>query len=174
MIKQFVLLAALAVSASGSAQSPAVLKENGIKRLAVFIGTWQAENDPDSSGKSATSALYTCQWSTNGNYLIADQKVTNMGTTTNNLSIYSYNPDKDGYTLSLVGIPGMEPFSIPVTYKGDELYYLGSYSDNSGKKIYTRTVNAFLSSTDYTFKVQSSEDGVHWVTSMQGKAHKIR
>jgi hypothetical protein len=93
---------------------------------AVFIGTWQAENDPDSSGKSGTSAFYTCQWSTNGNYLIADQKVTNMGTTTNNLSICSY------------------------------------------------TVNTFLSSTDYTFKVQSSEDGEHWETSMQGKAHKIR
>jgi hypothetical protein len=173
MIKFVLLFAGLATSASGLAQSPAVLKDNGIKKLTVFIGTWRAENDPDSTGKSATSAVYTCQWSANGNYLIADQKVTNQGTTTNNLSIYSYNPDKDGYSLAVVGVPGMEPWSIPVTYKGDELYYLGSYTDNSGKKIYTRTVNTFLSWSSYTFKVQSSEDGEHWTTSIQGKSTKI-
>jgi hypothetical protein len=174
MMKQFLLVAALAASASGMAQSPAVLKESGIKKLTVFIGTWRAENDPDSTGKSDIFAFTTWQWSPNGNYLIADQRVTNRGTTTNNLDIFSYNPDKDGYTLAVVGIPGMEPFSTPITYKGDELYYLGSYMDNGGKKIYTRTVNSFLSATDYTFKVQSSEDGEHWTTSMQGKAHKIK
>lgn len=174
MIKNLLFVAGLVVaSATGIAQSPAVLKESGLKKLSAFLGTWKAENDPDSTGKSATSAVYTCQWSANGNYLIADQKVTNNGATTNNLSIYNYNPEKDDYTLTLVGIPGMQPFTIPVTYKGDELYYLGSYTDNSGKKILTRTVNSFLSSTSYTFKVQSSEDGEHWTTSMSGKSTKI-
>ena len=174
MIKNLLLFAALVASASGLAQPPVVLKESGIKKLAVFIGTWRADNDPDSSGKSDVSAVYACQWSSNGNYMIADQKVTNRGVMINNLSIYSYNADKDGYTLAVVGVPGMEPFSIPVTYKGDELYYLGSSIDNNGKTIFARTVNTFLSSTDYTFKVQSSEDGEHWTTSMQGKAHKIK
>ena len=174
MIKNLLLFAALMTSASGLAQSPVVLKESGIKKLAVFIGTWRADNDPDSTGKSDVSSVYTCQWSSNGNYMIADQKATNHGVMINNLSIYSYNADKDGYTLAVVGVPGMEPFSIPITYKGDELYYLGSSIDNNGKTIFARTVNTFLSSTDYTFKVQSSEDGEHWTTSMQGKAHKIR
>ena len=162
------------LSVSGIAQTPVVLKENGLKKLSAFIGTWKAENDPDSSGKSATSAIYTCEWSANGNYLIADQKVTTNGTTTNNLSIYHYNVDKDDYTLTVVGVPGMETFTIPVTYKGDELYYLGSYTDNNGKKIYTRTVNTFLSASSYTFKVQSSEDGERWATSISGKSTKIR
>ncbi len=162
------------MSLSAGAQSPIFLKETGLKRLSAFVGTWKADNDPDSSGESAVSAISTIQWSANGNYLIADQKVTNQGTTTNNLSIYSYNADKDDYTLTLVGVPGMEPFTIPVTYKGDELFYLGSYTDNSGKKIYTRTVNSFLSPTTYTFKVQSSDDNEHWTTSLSGKSTRIK
>ena len=155
-------------------QRPVVLKDSELKKLGIFIGKWKAENDPDSTGKSGISATYTCQWSANGGYLIADQQVMNNGQSTNNLSIYNYNPQKDTYTLSLVGIPGMQPFSILVTYKGDELYYLSDYTDNAGKKVYTRTVNSFLSATSYTFKVQSSADGEHWVTSMQGKARKLR
>jgi len=91
----------------------------------------------------------------------------------NDLSIYSRDPDKDGYTLTVVGVPGMQPFSIPITYKGDEFYYLGSYTDDNGKKVYTRTVNTFLSPSSYTFKVQSSQDGEHWMTNMQGKSRKI-
>lgn len=174
MTKCLFLFAVLAIWGSAMAQSPVVLKDTGLKKLAVLVGTWKAENDPDSAGRSPVSAVSTCQWSANGRYLICDQMVTNQGTTINNLSIYSRNSDKDEYTLTEVGVPGMEPFSIPITYKGDELYYLGSYTDDSGKKVYTRTVNTFLSSSDYTFKVQSSGDGDHWTTSFQGKSHKIR
>ncbi|HEV3413290.1 MAG TPA: DUF1579 family protein [Puia sp.] len=173
MAKYLFVIVTLAISATGLAQSPTVLKDSGLKKLAVFVGTWRGENDPDPTVKSPTFAVSTCQWSPNGKYLICDQQVTNQGSTTNNLSIYSRDPDKDAYTLTVVGIPGMQPFSIPITYQGDELYYLGSYTDNSGKKVYTRTVNTFLSPTSYTFKVQSSEDGEHWTTSIQGKSRKI-
>src|ERR1700760_2006295 len=137
MTRHLFLWAALIVSAPSFGQSPVVLRDSGLKKLSVFIGTWKAVNDPDPSGGSGgggVSAVYTCQWSANGNYLVADQQVTNGGVMTNNLSIYHYNPKEDTYTLSLVGIPGMQPFSINVTYKGDELYYLSDYTDNAGKK----------------------------------------
>ncbi|HLX66936.1 MAG TPA: hypothetical protein VKR41_08060 [Puia sp.] len=173
MIKFLFLLTVLAPSGSGLAQSPVVLKDTGLKKLSVFVGTWRAENDPDSMGKIPVFAVSSCQWSPNGSYLICDQQVTDRGTISNDLSIYSRDPDKDGYKLTVVGVPGMQPFSIPVTYKGDEFYYLGSYTGDDGKKVYTRTVNTFLSPSSYTFKVQSSQDGEHWTTSMQGKSRKI-
>ncbi len=62
-------------------------------------------------------------WAPNGNFLIADQAVNNAGTKSNNLSIYNYNPAKDDYTLTLVGIAGMEPFTIPMSYHADTLFY---------------------------------------------------
>lgn len=174
-MKNYVFMVALfGMPLLAAAQHPIILKDSGLKKLRVFIGTWKAENDPDPSGQPGVTAVSTCRWSANGNYMIADQEVTNAGKTTNNLSIYSYDPAKDEYTLTLVGIPGRDPFSIPITYKGDELYYLGSYTDDSGKKVFTRTVNSFLSASSYVFKVQTSEDGEHWVTHMQGKSTKIR
>src|SRR5579872_828929 len=153
MIKCLLLSASMAILGSTMAQTPVVLKDTGLKKLSVLVGTWRGENDPDSTGKRPVFAISSCQWSPNGNYLVCDQQVTNQGTTTNNLSIYSRNADKDGYTLTLVGVPGMDAFSIPITYKGDELYYLGSYTDDRGKKVYARTVNTFESPTSYTFKV---------------------
>ena|SRR5579872_5277722 len=174
MIKCLLICTTLIYGVAATAQMPAVLKDSGLKKLNVFIGTWRAENDPDPANNAGVSAVSTCTWSANGKFMIADQLVSNGGKTTNNLSIYSYDPEKDQYTLSLVGVPGMQPFSIPVTYKADELFYLGSYTNDAGKKIYTRTVNTFISPSEYTFKVQSSDDGEHWVTSISGRSTKIR
>ena len=89
----------------------------------------------------------------------------------NNLSIYNYNPAKDDYTLTLVGIAGMEPFTIPISYHGDTLFYHSEYSNN-GKKMYNRTLNIFLSPSSYSYLIQSSDDGEHWKTDGMGKAGK--
>ena len=148
-----------------------VLKGAGLARLGVFIGSWKAEST-DSANAGKVSAVYTCSWSANGNFLIADQKVSNHGVSTNNLSVYNYNSATDDYTLTLVGIPGMAPFTIPVGYSGDTLIYHSEYS-RDGKKMYNRTLNVFLSSTNYKFLIQSSSDGVLWHTDGEGLARKV-
>ena len=150
-----------------------VLTASGLQKLAVFIGTWKGESTVDATHKDNISAVNTIQWSPNGKYLIADQVINRDGRETNNLSIYHYNADKDNYTLSLVGIPGMAPFSTPVTYKGDTLFYNGEYTEN-GKKVYNRTLNIFTSPSSYVYKIQFSDDGVNWRTNGEGKAEKIR
>jgi hypothetical protein len=155
------------------AQSANVLTGDGLKKLDVFVGTWKAESIVDAGHPDAISATSTIQWSPNGRYLVADQLVTIKGKETNNLSIYTYNPEKGDYTLSLVGVPGMAPFSIGVLARGDTLFYNSEYMDG-GKKVYNRTLNIFNSSTDYVYKVQFSEDGVNWRTDGEGKSRKVR
>jgi hypothetical protein len=173
MKKITVLLLVLAAAGGGVyGQSARVLTGQGVKKLGVFIGTWKAESTVDAAHPEKTSATYTCQWSPNGRYLVADQLVNNNGQETNNLSIYNYNADKDTYTLSLVGIPGVEPFSIGVLARGDTLFYNSEFMDN-GKKVYSRTLNVFSSLTDYVYLIQFSEDGVSWRTNGEGKARKI-
>jgi hypothetical protein len=95
------------------ASSPHVLKDTGIKKLSVFAGTWRAWS-ADSAGKGKISAVSTCQFSPNGQYLIADQVVTNNGAVTNDLSVYSYNKEKDEFALTVLGIPGMQPFTTSI------------------------------------------------------------
>jgi len=167
-IKKLTIISLLIASAA-TAQTPKVLKQHGIKKLSVLIGKWKSETLVN--GKSqGVAAISTCRWSPNGNYLIADQMI--VANKANNLSIYSYVPEKDAYKLSLVGVPGMAPFAIDIVYKGDELIYISSYNDG-GKKVYSRTLNDFVSPIYYTFKVQSSTDSLNWTTSMEGRTIKI-
>jgi hypothetical protein len=177
LLRCFILLAAGLIlsrhSAMAQTGSPVVLTQSGLDKLKVFVGTWNAHGNPDSTGQTPPSAVTTCQWSANGKFLVCDQLVTNKGLVTNNLSIYSYNEGKDTYTLSLVGVPGMDPFSIPIAYKGDELIYSSDYSAD-GKTTYIRTLNIFSSTTDYIYQVQSSDDGIHWTTTASGQSHKVR
>ena len=108
-----------------------------------------------------------CQWKFFG----CDQIVTNSDGKTNNLAIYSYD-SLDNYKLTLVGIPGVKPFSIPITSKGDTLIYSGENTEN-GQAIYTRTLNVFINDSKYRYIVQSSMDENQWTTSLEGIAKKI-
>jgi hypothetical protein len=152
------------------AQTARVLKDGGLKKLNVFVGAWQAEAT-DSANKGKISAVNTCRMSPNGGFLIADQSVTINGATTNNLSIYSYNAGTDDYTLTIVGIPGREPFTVPIAYHGDTLIYHGAYTDN-GRRYYNRTLNIFNAPDSYIYLIQSSEDSVHWQTNGEGRSVK--
>jgi hypothetical protein len=150
-------------------QSGKILHATGMKKLSVFLGTWKGENKPGSSNN--TKSITSCSWSLNGRYLICDQLIDQAGVRSNNLSIYSYDSLHDSYLLSLVGIPNTEPFSIPMTAHGDTLIYTGSYTDN-GKKIFTRTLNIFGSSSFYLFISQYSTDGDSWINTLEGSASK--
>jgi hypothetical protein len=165
----FYLLSLTFFSAGGFCQEAKVLKETGIKKMSVFLGTWKAGNTATSN--NSTTSTTSCGWSLNGRYLVCDQMIHQPEGLTNNLSIYSYDSLSDSYLLILVGIPHTDPFSIPVTARGDTLFYTGSYMDHD-KKVFTRTLNIFKSFSSYIFISQSSPDGFSWVTTLEGSASK--
>ena len=113
----YFLLACLSVK--GFCQGGSVLNKKGLEKLSVLLGTWKDENKPGS--KNQTTAITSCEWSLNGRYLVCDQLINQPDGQTNNLSIYSYDSLSDSYLLSLVGIPHTDPFSIPMTVRGDTL-----------------------------------------------------
>ncbi len=165
-----VLFAILSCPILPHAQSIRILKDTGIKKLSVFIGTWRSKNNPPNEDEGSF-AIYTCRWSVNGTYLVCDQIVTSKNGKTNNLAIYSYDSLNE-YKLNLVGIPGSDPFSIPVTSSGDTLTYSGSYSEN-GVTMYTRTLNVFENTLKYYYISQFSKDKKNWTISVEGTAVKI-
>jgi hypothetical protein len=168
MVKIFLLLFFLSVCAQG--QNGTILIDNGVKKLSVFLGTWKGENKPGS--EQVTTSVTSCGWSLNGRYLVCDQLVDQPAGKSNNLSIYNYDSLHDSYLLSIVGLPNTDPFSIPVTARGDTLIYSGAYTDQ-GKKIFTRTLNIFKSSSFYIFITQYSSDSTSWITTHEGSASKI-
>jgi hypothetical protein len=164
------MILAIFFSATIFAQKANVLKGDRLNKLSVLAGEWRAENAPGSTDN--TSAVYGCHFSENKNFLVCDQIVNHEGHQTNNLSIYSYD-SLNHYKLTLVGIPGMQPFSIPAITSGDSLIYPGSHLEN-GITVYNRTLNVFSSNTKYAFFIQSSKDNIHWTTSLSGTAEKIK
>ena len=167
-----ILLAGLlliASDASVSAQGK-VLKDAGLQKLSVFLGTWKAAStDTGEAGK--ISAVSTGSWSANGDFLVVEQVVNNHGKKGSNLSIFSYNAATDDYTLTLVGIAGMAPFTVPMAYSGDTLIFHSEYTDNGAKK-YNRTLNIFSSPASYRYVIQNSSDGFNWQTAGEGRAEK--
>ncbi len=151
-------------------QNGRILKYPGLQKLNIFLGTWKSQTNPGSQEQD--SAIYSCQWSLNGKFLICDQKVSNQGKQSNNLAIYDYDSVKDSYTLSIVGIPGVGPFDMPVKSIKDTLIYSGQYSDN-GETVYTRTLNIFITSSKYIYLVQTSKDSLKWSNVLEGTATRI-
>ena len=95
------------------------------------------------------------------------------GTKTNNLSIYGWDPGADEYVLTVAGLKGREPFTVPIACRGDTLIYHSAYTDN-GRRYYNRTLNIFRSPMEYVYLIQSSEDSVHWVTHGEGRSVKTK
>lgn len=153
------------------AQTTRVLTGAGLKKLDAFVGTWKAEAT-DSANKGKILAVNTIRWSPNEGFLIADQNVTMGGGTTNNLSIYSYDPATDSYVLTIVGVPGRAPFTVPIAYRGDTLIYHSAYTDG-GQRYYNRTLNIFRSAEEYVYLVQSSSDSLHWETHGEGRSMRV-
>jgi hypothetical protein len=65
MIKHLVYFTLILATFTTQAQK--VSKDTGLKKLSVFIGSWHAAADSGS-----ISADFTCSWSPNGKYMIAD------------------------------------------------------------------------------------------------------
>lgn len=157
----FCSLAFLGLPASVLGQK--VLKDTGLQKLKVFVGVWRGAG----ADSEQISAINNIRWSPNGRFLIADQLITNHGVTTNNLSIYNYNASTDDYTLTLVGIKGMAPFTVPIACHGDTLIYDGGPTN--------RTLNIFETADRYRYVIQSSGDGgKSWETVGQGWSRKVR
>jgi hypothetical protein len=173
-IKTLIFVIAVLISAATYAQKAKVLTDTGLMKLKVFVGTWKSQSNDNEAAKNSNGAVTTCRWSVNGNYLVCDQMITNGDKKSNNLALYSYDHAKDQYSIALVGIPGADPYSIPISYKGDVLIYSGEYKNKKGEKVYDRTLNTFFTSKYYTYTVQSSKDGTNWTTLKEGKAFKIK
>lgn len=167
----FVLICGLFCEKAVFAQQGTVLKEHGIKKLGVFWGTWKAvSTDAGDAGK--ISAVSTGSWSADGDFLVVEQAVDNHGKKANNLSIFQYNVSTDDYTLTLVGVPGMAPFTVPLAYSGDTLIFHSEWTENGMKK-YNRTLNIFSSAASYRYIIQNSTDSVRWETTGEGVAERV-
>lgn len=143
------------------------------KKLGVFVGKWKSEgafaDTPYSKAHKVTSDI-DCRWSSLGDFLICEQRISEPSGQHVQLSIFSYNSEKGNYTISSMAGPGKQPWNGTVVIEGTLWTYPGSKDD----KVWFRTTNDFSLPDTELFKTEfSSDGGEHWTTMLQGTAKKI-
>jgi len=165
----------LAAAITALAQNIATDEQPAKKKLGVFVGKWESDGavlETPFSRPGKVSSSMECRWSPQGNFLICEQLVKDPTGNHTQLSIYSYNSKDGNYNISSMG-SGKPPWNGIVIITGNVWTYPGSFERN-GKKVEMRTTNDFSVAGTETFKTELSDDGgAHWVTTLQGTAHKV-
>ncbi|MBV9276878.1 MAG: DUF1579 family protein [Candidatus Eremiobacteraeota bacterium] len=171
-MKKFFLVAFIALTAAPSlgadAGSPA-------ENLAMFAGSWQSQATlQQPSGKPMqVSGTISCAWSSPAHiFLVCDGNATFEGDTTPHyqLSVYTYDAASKQY-----GFANVTPNTLTspdLTLSGTTWTYSGKMT-NAGKTIYFRTLNIFESPNFYRFRSESSPDGSHWTTNIEGVSRRL-
>ncbi len=163
-------LALVLLSGGAMAQKSA---DDPVKKLGAFLGTWQSEGVMGNGGK--VSSKIDCRWSPQGSFFLCEQTVTLPGNEQHHqLSIYSYSASDKVYFCTTFADPGHAPNSTRLEIDGNKWTYTGGFEMN-GKRVLYRTTNEFHKDGTETFKAeQSSDNGAHWSTSVQGMARKVK
>jgi hypothetical protein len=162
-----IVLLLLAVSGSGLAlahgASPA--SDDRAAQLAPLVGTWQSDTTQGISARSS------CTWTPTRQAVACEQVVTLPSGPQRGFSLYL--PAAAGPDFVFYGIPNpgarIEPTRL--TIAGSTWTYGGASAAPDGR--WYRTINEFPGGDRYTWRAESSTDGVTWTTTMQGANRRV-
>jgi hypothetical protein len=147
-----------------------------LSRMDIWVGHWESQtevmNTPYSQAASLSSEM-TCSWSPNHGFVLCDHLVHEaQGTTTNSLSVYTY--DEQDKIYKFFGVDkDSSPSEVPIEVKGN-VWSFGTEVKNQDKTIMFLTSDEFVSATKMRFQTEFSDDnGVHWEKMNQGSLTKI-
>jgi hypothetical protein len=170
-----VLLAAgsMALASDSLPQSPIAPE---LSRMNVWVGRWESKTEimdtPFSQAASMSSEM-TCSWSPNHGFVLCDHLLhATDGSTTNSLSVYTYDDQAKSYKFFGVE-KDASPREAPMEVNGN-VWSFGTEVQNNDKMIMFLTSDEFVSPTQMRFQTQFSEDnGAHWQKMNEGNLTKI-
>lgn len=137
----------------------------GVDALADIVGTWQSDTT------NGTSALSACAWTPQRAGVVCDQTISTPNGVQHATDLFTFDRGAGRYVFYVLGRPGdaMSPVALAIdrhvwTYGGRE---------RNANGVYTRTVNDFTQSGAYTWRVESSSDGVHWTEGLHGRSRRV-
>jgi len=164
----FVLILGVSARAQAPTQGPEV------KRLGYFIGTWKevgtahlgAMQGPE--GKVTSTTKY--EWLP-GEFFVVGHSDTMMSTGANKeMSVMGWDDAKKVYTYHSFDSDG-ETDEATGTFDSDTWSWT---TDNmGGAPIKVRLMIKEVSKTEYTFKMEISQDGSTWITGIESTATKV-
>lgn len=132
--------------------------------LRDIIGTWQSDT------VNGTSARSACAASPDGDSVICDQVITSPGAVLHAMSFFV--PDTAGaFVFYNLPAPGATMRPVRLAVAGHVWTYGGT--ERSGDGRYYRTLNIFGAGSSYTWRQESSADGVTWLPGVEGRSRRV-
>jgi len=168
-----VLVAGLIFAAAAMAQTEAPKPAPELKKLDVFVGTWNLEGTmkPGAMGPGGTmTENEKCEWMEGGFYLVchSDYK-SSMGNGVG-LSVMGYSTEAKAYTYHEFSSTG-EFVDSKGTIDGDTWTWT-SEEKMGGMTMKGKFTIKVTSPSTYNFGFEMSQDGTKWTSAMEGKASK--
>ena len=168
-----ILAAAWFLTAAAMAQMAAPKPAPELKKLDVFVGTWNLDGNmkPGMMGPGGSmTENEKCEWMEGGFYLVchSDYK-SSMGNGVG-LSVMGYSTDDKAYTYREFSSAG-EFVDSKGTLDGDTWTWIND-EKMGGMSMKGRFTIHMMSAASYAFAFDMSQDGAKWSTVMEGKAGK--
>jgi hypothetical protein len=168
-----ILAAALILAAVAMAQTAAPKPGPELKKLDVFVGTWNLDGNMKASSMGPAGTMNEtekCEWMEGGFYLVchSDYK-SSMGNGVG-LSVMGYSTGDKAYTYHEFSSTG-EFVDSKGTVDGDTWTWTNE-DKMGGMTMKGRFTIKMTSATSYNFGFDMSQDGTKWSSVMDGKASK--
>jgi hypothetical protein len=166
----------VASQASRPSQESLLRQKPELKNLDAWSGRWTTQGklyDTAYSHAGNITITMTCGWSAYNGYMICDHLFNGPAGKSNDLSVYTCDPEGHSYKFYSVDQTG-PPHSTPLTIERD-LWTYNSEMEKDGKKILIKTINDFSKPGMVTWNTKFSADaGAHWTLMNEGVDTKVR
>jgi hypothetical protein len=137
----------------------------GAEPLGAIVGVWQSD------ATNGVSARSSCDWSPQGSAVICDQTITTMAGVQHALNFFARNPKTSAFVFYVVPNPGDTLRPVPLTIAGPIWTYGGKAAGPNGQ--WFRTINDFTKRDEYSWRLETSDDGKSWRTTNGGRSERV-
>lgn len=175
-ILTFAVVAVFLVAGSLQPQAPQAPPKPApeLKRLAYFVGTWKSEGEMKPSGfgpGGKFTSTDTAKWMQGRFFLVTNSDGIGPLGPGKETSYMGYDPNEKVYTFHLFNSMG-ENVSAKGKVQGDTWTW-NSEEKMGGNTIGVRFTIKEVSPTEYTFKMEMSQNAGPWSTVGEGKTTKV-
>jgi hypothetical protein len=164
----------LAVIALALLPAVAVAQRPELAPLGAFVGKWHSvgESHPTKYSQAGRSeARLECVWSSAFRFLACDMEIAAGADSIEQLSAFGPAGDGQHFVCYAVSPGGRPAYFSRVTIAGNTWTYDDPDAPATGTRWHT--INEFVSPGEMHWRVQFSDDGEHWTTTMEGVDTKI-
>ncbi len=154
---------ALAAATALGAQKPTPAP--GAEPLGAIVGVWQSDATQGVSAKSS------CDWTPQGNGVICDQTITTVAGVQHAMNFFTRNPKTGSFVFYVVPNPGDTLAPVPLIINGAIWTYGGLSAGPGGR--WFRTINDFSKRDEYSWRLETSDDGKSWRTANGGRSQRV-